>query len=79
MRIITEYHGWWLDSHGCKHVEWSAIDDHTYSGPGSPIGTGSTEEEAIEDLLDQLHDREEAWREAQHDHWSCYPGYHKEG
>jgi len=34
--------------------EWTAVDDNTYDGPGSPIGTGSTEEEAIADLLERL-------------------------
>jgi hypothetical protein len=56
MRIVTEDHGWWLDSFGRRHTEWSAIDDNSYSGPGSPIGTGATEEAAIADLMDQLED-----------------------
>lgn len=30
---------------------WTAVDDDTYDGPGSPIGTGQTEQEAIDDLL----------------------------
>ena len=36
-----------------RSMDWSAIDDSTYE-PGSPIGTGRTEQEAIEDLIDQL-------------------------
>jgi hypothetical protein len=35
---------------------YSAIDDDTYDGPGSPIGTGPTEAAAIADLLEQLED-----------------------
>ena len=37
-----------------RHFDWSAIDDN-YE-PGQPIGYGSTEEEAISDLLSQLED-----------------------
>ena len=37
--------------------DWSAIDDSTYDGPGSPIGFGATEQEAIQDLLTQLEER----------------------
>ena len=37
--------------------EWTAVDDATYDGPGSPMGWGSTEEEAIEDLADKINGR----------------------
>ena len=37
-----------------RRFDWSAIDDETYDGEGCPIGYGRTEQEAIEDLLDQL-------------------------
>jgi hypothetical protein len=37
-----------------RRFDWLAIDDNTYDGPGSPIGTGATEQEAIADLLEQL-------------------------
>jgi hypothetical protein len=37
-----------------RDFDWSAIDDETYDGPGSPIGQGPTEEAAIADLLEQL-------------------------
>ena len=33
---------------------WTAIDTDTYDGPGSPIGTGRTQAEAIADLLDKI-------------------------
>lgn len=33
---------------------WTAVDDETYSGPGSPIGRGTTENEAVEDLFRQI-------------------------
>lgn len=36
------------------HSRWMAWDDNTYDGPGCPIGTGATEEEAIDDLREQL-------------------------
>lgn len=35
---------------------WVAVDDDTYDGPPAPIGTGFSEQEAIDDLLDQLED-----------------------
>lgn len=35
---------------------WVATDRNSYDGPGSPIGSGATEAEAIDDLLDQLED-----------------------
>lgn len=34
--------------------EWTAIDDDTYDGPGSPIGSGSTEAEAVADLAEKM-------------------------
>ena len=41
-----------------RNLDWSAIDNSTYDGPGSPIGTGATEAEAILDLLEQIEARE---------------------
>lgn len=58
MKIETEDHGWWLDSRGRKHTEWTAIDTDTYDGPGSPMGTGSTEAEAIAHLQEQIAERQ---------------------
>lgn len=41
--------------HGPNIVaRWSAIDDDTYGGHGSPMGWGATEAEAIADLKEQL-------------------------
>lgn len=40
-----------------RRFDWSAIDDHTYDGAEDshcPIGHGATEQEAIDDLLDQI-------------------------
>ena len=37
--------------------EFSAIDDLTYAGEGSPMGWGHTRLGAIVDLLDQMEDR----------------------
>jgi hypothetical protein len=34
--------------------EWEAIDDRTYDGPGAQMGVGHTEQEAIDNLKDQL-------------------------
>ncbi len=38
--------------------QWSAIDDDTYD-LDEPVGYGSTEQEAIEDLLWQINERNE--------------------
>lgn len=37
-----------------RRFDWQAVDDDTYDGPGSPIGSGATEAEAIADLLEKL-------------------------
>lgn len=42
-----------------RQFDWSAIDDDTYDGAedsSCPIGHGATEEDAIEDLLEQIDD-----------------------
>jgi hypothetical protein len=44
-----------------RQFDWSAIDDDSYDGAedsSCPIGHGATEEDAIEDLMDQLTDGE---------------------
>lgn len=33
---------------------WSVVDENTYDGPESPIGTGSSPSEALMDLLEQI-------------------------
>jgi hypothetical protein len=38
-----------------RTFDWSAVTDD-YE-PGQPIGYGTTEQEAVSDLLDQLEDR----------------------
>jgi hypothetical protein len=48
MNIKTEYRP---DLPG---VPWIAYDDDTYDGPGSPIGSGKTEQDAIDDLFEEL-------------------------
>lgn len=40
--------------HGIAH--WHAIDDDTYDGPGSHMGHGETEAEAIADLKEKIGD-----------------------
>lgn len=38
-----------------RNMDWSAVDDDTYSGdPGEPVGYGKTEQEAIDDLLQMI-------------------------
>jgi len=52
MRILTSVQRrHWGDS-------WYAVDDDTYDGPGSLIGQGRTEQEAIDDLKEQIAERE---------------------
>ena len=36
-----------------RNMDWTAVDEDSYDGPGSPIGYGATEQEAIEDLKEQ--------------------------
>ena len=42
-----------------KHYseEWTAIDEESYDGSESPMGSGNTEDEAIEDLKGKFDDR----------------------
>ena len=37
-----------------RDMDWTAIDDRTYDGPGCHIGYGATEQEAIDDLVEKL-------------------------
>ena len=37
-----------------RYFDWLAYDDDTYGGPGSKLGTGPTEEDAIRDLIEQI-------------------------
>lgn len=37
-----------------RSFDWSAIDDDTYDGHGCPVGYGASEQEAIDDLNEQL-------------------------
>ena len=39
-----------------RDSDWSAVDDDTYDGPGSPIGWGPTEAAAIADLMEKTAD-----------------------
>ena len=40
-----------------RSFDWEAIDGETYDGPGSPIGHGATEEQAIANLKEQIEER----------------------
>ena len=51
MKIKTDYVRQPIPLRDC---DWVAYDDDTYDGPGSKIGTGRTEEDAIADLLEKL-------------------------
>lgn len=42
-----------------QYFGWVAADDATYDGPGSPLGQGKTEHEAIDDLREQMEEREQ--------------------
>jgi hypothetical protein len=40
-----------------RSMDWSAVDDDSYDGEGSPIGRGATEAEAVADLIEQIEDK----------------------
>ena len=40
-----------------RRFDWSAIDDDTHD-EGRPVGYGRTEQEAVEDLMEQIEERE---------------------
>ena len=54
MKIRTEYV---YPPIPIRQFDWSAVDDDTYE-PGCPIGSGRTEQEAIDDLLRQLEEQQ---------------------
>jgi hypothetical protein len=54
MNIVTSYDPPPIPA---RQFDWSAVDDSTYDGPGSPIGTGASEADAVADLLEQLEER----------------------
>ena len=64
MRIVVEE-----DNTGFAPAaeRYMAFDDHTYSGPGSIVGTGATPIEAVEDHVWQILDAEEARGDAHRD------------
>jgi hypothetical protein len=47
MKIVTHH----------RDFHWTAVTDQ-YRGPGSPIGSGSTEEVAVANLMAQLSDED---------------------
>jgi len=51
LKIKTDY---WMKPIPTNKFDWSAVDDNSYDGPGSPVGHGATEQEAIADLMEQL-------------------------
>lgn len=42
-----------------RRYDWVAVDDDDYYWIGDPMGIGRIEAEAVEDLLQQLREREE--------------------
>ena len=42
-----------------RRWDYTAVDDDTYSGPGSPIGMGPTEEAAVADLMEKITEAED--------------------
>lgn len=62
-RIKTDF---WMKPGPSRQFDWSAIDDNTYDCDcdqdgffsTSPIGYGATEQEAIDDLIAQIEDRQ---------------------
>jgi hypothetical protein len=40
-----------------RQFDWCAVDDDTYDGPGSLIGHGATEAEAIADFQEQWNEK----------------------
>lgn len=56
MKIVTDY---WAKPIPLRQFDWSAIDDDTYDGAedsNCPVGYGATEQQAIDDLLEQMAD-----------------------
>jgi hypothetical protein len=51
VKIETEYRPKPIPFRG---FDWIAIDAGSFDGPGSPYGHGATEQEAIDELLEQL-------------------------
>jgi len=54
MKIVTHYEPKLTSN---RDFHWTAVTDE-YNGPGSPTGTGGTEEEAVADLMAQLSDED---------------------
>jgi hypothetical protein len=60
MKIRTDY---WPKPIPPRQFDWTAIDDDTYDGAPdsctrSQVGYGATEQEAIDDLLQQIAERQ---------------------
>ena len=54
MKIVTSYE---LKPIPMRCCDWCAVNDETYDYD-QPVGYGATEQEAIEDLLSQIEERE---------------------
>jgi hypothetical protein len=52
MKIITDY---WAKPIPIRQFDWSAVTDN-YE-PGDPIGHGTTEQEALDELLLRIEER----------------------
>lgn len=52
MKIVTDY---WRKPIPIRCFDWCAVDDSTYGGDETdPIGYGATEQEAIDNLIEQI-------------------------
>ena len=53
MKIVTHYDPKPIPD---RRFDWTAYDGDTYDGPGRPVGYGTTERDAIDDLVAQIED-----------------------
>ncbi len=45
-----------------QYYHWVAVDDDTHYYSDDPMGFGQTEQEAIDDLKEQVAEKESKWR-----------------
>jgi hypothetical protein len=64
MSFITSH---WAKPSLMRQFDWEAVTDD-YE-PGDPIGYGVTEQEAVDDLVEQVEDRDGAREDAEEADW----------
>lgn len=67
--MIKVFHDRYIDIERTPDGRFAATDDATYDGPGSPVGIGATEDDAVAELVERLHEvgilpDPFAWKEA---------------